>query len=62
VYSPSYLAWRSSGYYGGNWGPYYYNPTAVYPYVSPAIIWPNVIPTYPPMTAPVQYQWYQYQW
>lgn len=57
VYSPSFLAWRSAGYYGGNWGPYYYDPAALSPYVSPAVIWPNLRYATPPMTRPYEYQW-----
>lgn len=48
VYSPNYMAWRSAGYYGGNWGPYYYNPQAMYPYTPGNAIWPHSIPAYAP--------------
>lgn len=57
VYSPSYLGWRSAGYYGGNWGPYYYDPATLSPYVSPTVIWPNMRYATPPMTRPYEYQW-----
>lgn len=49
VYSPSYLAWRSAGYYGGNWGPYYYDPAQLYPYISGTTIWPITVQPYPPI-------------
>ncbi len=54
VYSPSFLGWRSAGYYGGNWGPYYYNPPAMYPYTPGNAIWPNRLPAYPPYTPPLR--------
>lgn len=57
VHSPSYLGWRSAGYYGGNWGPYYYDPAALSPYVSPTVIWTNLRYDTPPMTRPYEYQW-----
>ena len=56
VYSPSFIGWRSAGYYGGNWGPYYYQPVMVAPYVSGTMIWPNTIPAYPPAV------WYASPW
>jgi hypothetical protein len=52
VYSPNFLAHRSAGYYGGNWGPYYYNPPALYPYIPGNAIYPNIIPYYPPIVPP----------
>lgn len=52
VYTTSYLAWRSAGYYGGNWGPYYYNPPQLVPYISPSVIWPNRVDVSPPVTTP----------
>jgi hypothetical protein len=48
VYSPNFMAFRSAGYYGGNWGPYYYDPPALYPYIPGNAIWPNRLPTYVP--------------
>src|SRR5262249_35411028 len=52
VYSPYFLAQRSSGYYAGNWGPYYYNPPAVCPYMPAHSIYPIGIPYYPPVVPP----------
>ena len=49
VYSPSFLAWRSAGYYGGNWGPYYYNPPALYGQISGTTIWPTQVQADPPV-------------
>lgn len=49
VYSPSFLAWRSSGYYAGNWGPYYYDPPALYPVLSANMISPTVTYATPPV-------------
>jgi hypothetical protein len=58
VYSPSFMAWRSAGYYAGNWGPYYYNPQALYPYIPGNAIWPNRLPAYAPVTPPLRYVYY----
>lgn len=54
VYSPTFMAWRSAGYYGGNWGPYYYAPEALYPVIPGNAIWPTSIPATPPVAWPVR--------